>query len=266
VGTVQRVEAVERFAALAGGPEPAIPLDEAALVLAAATRGTGEVEAGLAALDALAAEVPAPTLDGLRALLFRDLGFAGNAEDYHDPANSWLDEVIERRVGIPITLAVLMLEVGRRVGIPLAGVSMPGHFLVRDKVDPGVYIDPFARGQVLDRGGCAARFHAVHGPGAVFDDAFVEPVGKRAILVRMLANLESVAGIRSDRELLLRAVSLRAAMPGAVLADHQRHATALAAGGRFREAAEVLDRYAAAGGSGSVAAAAAAERFRARLN
>lgn len=264
MGTVQRVEAVERFAALAGGPEPAIPLDEAALVLAAATRGTGEVEAGLAALDALAAEVPAPTLDGLRALLFRDLGFAGNAEDYHDPANSWLDEVIERRVGIPITLAVLMLEVGRRVGIPLAGVSMPGHFLVRDKVDPGVYIDPFARGQVLDRGGCAARFHAVHGPGAVFDDAFLEPVGKRAILVRMLANLESVAGIRSDRELLLRAVSLRAAMPGAVLADHQRHATALAAGGRFREAAEVLDRYAAAGGSGSVAAA--AERFRARLN
>ena len=266
MGTVQRVEAVERFAALAGGPELAIPLDEAALVLAAATRGTGEVEAGLAALDALAAEVPAPTLDGLRALLFRDLGFAGNAEDYHDPANSWLDEVIERRVGIPITLAVLMLEVGRRVGIPLAGVSMPGHFLVRDKVDPGVYIDPFARGQVLDRGGCAARFHAVHGPGAVFDDAFLEPVGKRAILVRMLANLESVAGIRSDRELLLRAVSLRAAMPGAVLADHQRHATALAAGGRFREAAEVLDRYAAAGGSGSVAAAAAAERFRARLN
>jgi len=208
------VDIVSRFAAVMAGAEAAIALDEAALLLAVATRGDGSVEAGLERLDALADEVPAPTLDGLRALLFRDLGFGGNGDDYYDPANSWLDDVVERRTGIPITLAVLMLEVGRRVGVPLAGVSMPGHFLVRDKVDPDVFVDPFARGRVLDRAGCVARFHAVQGPGAVFDDAFLEPVGKRAIVVRMLANLDNVARMRDDLLLLQRVFALQATLPG----------------------------------------------------
>ena len=208
------VDAAARFVEVVSGNEKSIPLDEAALLLAVATRGDGSVEEGLSALDALAADVPAPTLDGLRALLFRDLGFGGNGDDYYDPANSWLDEVVRRRVGIPITLAVLMLEVGRRVGVPLAGVSMPGHFLVRDKVDPDVFVDPFARGRVLDRDGCEARFHAVQGPGSVFDETFLEPVGKRAILFRMLANLENVARIQGDLALLQRVFALQTAFPG----------------------------------------------------
>jgi regulator of sirC expression with transglutaminase-like and TPR domain len=206
---------VARFATLVAGEETAIRLDEAALLLASATKpDSADVAAALAALDAMAADVPAPTLDGLRALLFRDLGFGGNGDDYYDPANSWLDEVIDRRVGLPITLAVLMMEIGRRVGVPLAGVSMPGHFLVRDKVDPDVFVDPFARGRVLDRAGCEARFHAVQGPGSVFDESFLEPVGKRAILVRMLANLETVARMRGDLHLLQRVFALQATLPG----------------------------------------------------
>jgi regulator of sirC expression with transglutaminase-like and TPR domain len=208
------MDPMARFVALVTGDERAIPLDEAALQLAVLTRGSGSVDEGLAALDALADEVPAPTLDGVRALLFRDLGFGGNGDDYYEAANSWLDDVVRRRVGIPITLAVLMLEVGRRVGVPLAGVSMPGHFLVRDKVDPDVFVDPFARGRLLDRDGCEARFHAVQGPGATFDDAFLAPVGKRAILARMLANLENVARIHGDLSLLQRTFALQAAFPG----------------------------------------------------
>ena len=210
------MDAISRFAEVMAGPEASIPLDEAALLLAVATRGDGSVDDGLAQLDGLAQEVPAPTLDGLRALLFRDLGFGGNGDDYYDPANSWLDDVVERRTGIPITLAVLMLEVGRRVGVPLAGVSMPGHFLVRDKVDPDVFVDPFARGRLLDRDGCVARFERVQGPGAVFDDAFLQPVGKRAIVVRMLANLENVARMRGDLSLLQRVFALQATLPGTV--------------------------------------------------
>jgi regulator of sirC expression with transglutaminase-like and TPR domain len=197
------------------GPEAAVPLDEAALLIALGTKADGvDVDAALAELDAIAAQAPEPTLDGLRALLFRDLGFGGNGEDYYDPANSWLDEVIARRVGLPITLAVLMMEVGRRMGVPMWGVSMPGHFLVRDKVDPDVFVDPFARGRVLDREGCVARFHSVQGPGSVFDDSFLEPVGKRAILVRMLANLETVARIRSDFHLLQRVFAMQSTLPG----------------------------------------------------
>jgi regulator of sirC expression with transglutaminase-like and TPR domain len=261
------MDAVERFAALVHGTEAAIPLDETALLLAAATKPEGaDVGAGLAALDDIAEQIVAPTLDGLRSVLFRDLGYGGNPDDYYDPANSWLDDVIARKVGIPITLAVLMLEVGRRVGVPLSGVSMPGHFLVRDKVDPDVFVDPFARGRIIDRDGCAARFHAVQGPGSVFDDGFLEPVGKRAILVRMLANLETVAQMRSERVLLQQVLALRVAVPDAGLVEHRKYAASLAAGGQFVQAAEVLERYADLDLDGSVAARAQADQLRARLN
>ncbi|MEA3019222.1 MAG: hypothetical protein QOI47_746 [Actinomycetota bacterium] len=260
-------EGVETFAALLRGPEAAIPLDEAALLIAVVARGSGELAEGLTDLDVLAAEVPEPTLDGLRALLFRDLGFVGNAERYYEPANSYLDEVITRRTGIPITLAVLMLEVGRRIGVPLAGVSMPGHFLVRDKVDPEVFVDPYGRGMLLDRAGCAARFHAVQGPGSAFDDSFLEPVGKRSILVRMLANLETVAAMEGDRDLLRRTLSLRAALPDAGLVEHRKLAVALAVSGQVLEAARVLETYAERDDAeGAVAARAAADQLRARLN
>jgi regulator of sirC expression with transglutaminase-like and TPR domain len=258
---------VDRFAELVREPEAAIALDEAALLIAAVTKPGGiDVDASLAALDEVADQVPAPTLDGLRALLFRDLGFGGNGDDYYDPANSWLDDVLARRVGIPITLAVVMMEVGRRIGVPLWGVSMPGHFLVRDKVDPDVFVDPFARGRMLDRDGCVARFHAVQGPGSVFDDSFLEPVGRTAILGRMLANLETVASMRTDGDLLRNVLSLRVLLPDAGLIDHRKYAASLGAAGRLVEAAEVLERYADADREGAVAARAQADQLRARLN
>lgn len=204
------MDATTRFAQLVVVPEELLPLDEAALLIAAHARPGLDVDAGLARLDAIAGDVGEPTLDGLRRLLFRDLGFHGNDVDYYDPANSFLDLVLERRRGIPITLAVVMLEVGRRIGVPLSGVSMPGHFLVRDKVDPEVFVDPFARGAVLDRRGAEARFHAVQGPGAVFDAGFLEPVGRLAIVGRMLANLDRVARQRGDLAMLRWVRTLRA--------------------------------------------------------
>jgi regulator of sirC expression with transglutaminase-like and TPR domain len=236
------------------------------LLLAAGVKGDVDLDATMAELDAIASDVPAPTLDGLRTQLFRDLGFVGNGEDYYDAANSYLDDVIRRRVGLPITLAVLMMEVGRRIGVPLSGVSMPGHFLVRDKVDPDVFVDPFARGRILDRAGCVARFHSIHGPGSVFDDSFLEPVGKRAIIARMLANLETVATLRSDGEQLQRVLSLRTALPDAGLTEHRRLAASLASSGRWVEAAELLEAFADRSPEEARPAIAAAERLRARLN
>lgn len=254
-----------RFAQLMAGPDAALPLDELALLIAAHVRPEIDVAAELARLDQLAAGVAAPTLDGVRRYLFTELGFAGTRGDYYDPDNSCLDQVLRRRVGIPITLSLLMLEVGRRLGVPLAGVSMPGHFLVRDKVDPGVFVDPFARGAVLDVRGCEARFHQVHGPDAVFDPAFLDPVPRGAIVARMLANLANVAATRADRRMLEWVARLQALLPGAS-AEHQRRlAAVLASSYRFDEAAEVLERLAAEPGDHADDAA-AARRLRARLN
>ena len=248
-----------RFLELVGGPEAEAGLDELAFLIAAHAHPGFEVADGLGTLDELAAQASEPTLDGLRRLLFRDLGFSGNEVDYYDPRNSFLDDVLERRTGIPISLAVVMLEVGRRMGVPLWGVSMPGHFLVRDKVDPEVFVDPFARGLVLDRRGCRIRFEGVHGRGAAFDDAYLEPVGKLAIVDRMLANLEGIAARRSDADMLGWVVRLRNGLPSAT-DGARRRAAVLVAAGRFAEAAEVLEAI------GDDAAVLEARGLRARLN
>jgi len=217
-----------RFAEAVAEREAAIPLDRVAFLIAAHAHPSLDVDDGLVRLDALADQASEPTLDGLRRLLFRDLGFAGNEEDYYDARNSYLDDVLDRRVGIPISLAVVMLEVGRRLGVPLAGVSMPGHFLVRDKVDPEVFVDPFARGLVLDRRGCQLRFHGVHGVEASFDPAFLEPVGKLAIIDRMLANLDGLAVRAGDLGMLAWVLRLRVALPGSDESFQRRLAAAQA--------------------------------------
>lgn len=262
------MDASVRFAQVVGGDEDYLPLDEAALLIAAHATPGLDVAAQLARLDELADQVREPTLDGLRSLLFRDLGFTGNQVDYYDPRNSYLDAVLDRRTGIPITLSVVVMEVGRRVGVPLSGVSMPGHFLLRDKVDPDVFVDPFARGAILDREGCRARFLLVQGPGAAFDHTFLEPVGRRAIVDRMLANLELVADHLGDRRMLGWVLGLRSVLPGVGPDVTQRFAAVLAAGGRLDEAAEVLDQLAGSSPDQVLADAVAAEarRLRARLN
>jgi regulator of sirC expression with transglutaminase-like and TPR domain len=256
----------DRFAAVMAGPEASVPLDEAALLVAAAVRPELDVAAARARLDEVAAAVEAPTLEAVRTCLFVELQFAGDHADYYDSRNSCLDQVLERRLGIPITLSVLMLEVGRRVGVPLAGVSMPGHFLVRDQLDPDVFVDPFAGGAVLDARGCEARFRELHGPEAAFHAQFLRPVGARAIVARMLANLDAVATTRGDRRLLERVVRLRTLVPGAPAPMHRRLAEVLASSYRFDEAADVLEEVAGARTGGTEADAQAARRLRARLN
>src|SRR4029079_15079067 len=130
------------------------PLDEGALLIAAV--GTGaDVDAGLARLDELAADarVAPPSGVGLAQHLFVDRGFAGNTLDYADPRNSFLPDVIDRRLGIPISLSVLMIEVGRRIGVALHGVGMPGHFLVGVDAPAGGFVDPFHAGATLNADG-----------------------------------------------------------------------------------------------------------------
>jgi regulator of sirC expression with transglutaminase-like and TPR domain len=137
----------------------------------------------------------------LNEFLFDDLGYVGNTEDYYDPRNSYLNEVIERRTGIPITLAILYMEVGRRVGLPLAGVSFPGHFLVRLKLRRGVVVlDPFSGGVPVSEEELRERLKRVI-PQSASDDLpvsalpleqFLEPATNRQILARLLRNLKGI--------------------------------------------------------------------------
>lgn len=220
--------AFERFVAAVHARPEALPLDEAALCIAAHDQPELDIDGYLARLDDLAGEIRTPTLDGLVSHLFASGLFTGNAEDYYDPRNSFLNEVLDRRVGIPITLAVVGMEVGRRIGVPLSGVGMPGHFLMRDKVDTSVFIDPFNRGHELDEAGCRAVHRAMAGPAATWDPAFLDPIPREAIVARVLANLRAVYQGRSDLRSLRWVLRLRCALPGATDEDRRDLARAMA--------------------------------------
>ena len=241
------MEETDRFAALVARDEPKIPLDEAALLVAAHAYPGLAVDEWMARIDDLAEHVPPDDADALAHDLFVDRGFAGNTHDYTDPRNSFLNDVIERRLGIPITLSVLMMEVGRRRGVGLVGVGMPGHFLVRlaaAGADPAPFFDPFDGGRRLDVGGCRGRFEGVHGAEARFSTSHLEPVGPRVILTRMLANLERTFAAREPAAAVWT-IRLRLRVPG--LAPTERRALAMRLGslGAFAEAAAELDRLVA---------------------
>jgi regulator of sirC expression with transglutaminase-like and TPR domain len=194
-----RSPARERFAALI--ERPAIPLAEAALAVAAEEYPRLDPARYLAELDALAAAATArlaprrTVADGLRALravLFTEAGFRGNEEHYYDPRNSFLNEVIDRRLGIPITLSIVYMEVAARIGLPVQGVAFPGHFLVKAAAgDREVFIDPFHGGEVLSADDCVERLRA-RAPRGEFDPRHLEAVGTRQILARLLHNLKKI--------------------------------------------------------------------------
>lgn len=231
-----------RFTELVERPEDELPLDEAALLIAAHAQPELDIGAELARLDELARGVSERTLEGWRRHLFVDLGFSGNVKRYYDPSNSFLNQVVRRRKGLPITLSVLGMEVGRRIGLRLEGVGMPGHFLLRE--GPDSFVDPFDGGRLLDRAACVERFHAVNGAGATFRPAYLDPVGPRAILARILNNLKSVYAARGEIAALSWVFDLRMALPGASPLEGREWARVLGATGRFVEAAVELEALA----------------------
>jgi regulator of sirC expression with transglutaminase-like and TPR domain len=184
------MDAVERFAACVTEPAGAIRLDVGAFCIARCAHPGLDVDAACARLDELAQSCSEPTFDGVRALLFDAMGFAGNRDDYGDPDNSFLDSVLERRLGIPITLSVLTMEVARRLSLAVPGIGMPGHFLVQDSARNDTWCDPFHDGALYDLRDVELLFRRLHGPTAQFSRAFLAPVDGRAILARMLTNLE----------------------------------------------------------------------------
>jgi regulator of sirC expression with transglutaminase-like and TPR domain len=202
----------------------------------------------------------------LATALFGPGGFRGDRDVYHDPRNSLLGEVLRRRVGIPLTLCLVAIEVGRRIGVGLVPVGMPGHVLARDALDPDRFVDAFDGGRLLDRAGCRELFVNLHGVGTTFDPRFVEPTPNHVLLVRMLNNLRAACTRAGDRAGLVRVLDLLCATPVAGVTERRQLAGVLAADGRFDEAAAVHDRLVEEDPARSEEHRREARRLRAALN
>jgi regulator of sirC expression with transglutaminase-like and TPR domain len=161
--------------------------------------------------DRLREAVEVDPMKGLRAinaLLYDELGMSGNQQDYYDPRNSYLNEVLDRKLGIPISLGVVQMDVAQRAGLPLQGVSFPGHFLVSLPVDDGLLVlDPFSRGRSIDVQELKSRAKPHVGDQDIHDEQLselLEPASKRAILSRMLRNLKALYVEKEDWARALR--------------------------------------------------------------
>jgi regulator of sirC expression with transglutaminase-like and TPR domain len=201
----------ERWKEIAAGPEAEIDLVEAALLIAAHEYPGLDVPAYQSRMDRIALTLrdrlrrdigPTEAILALNRYLFDELGFQGNALDYYDPRNSFLNEVLDRKLGIPITLALVYVEVGRRIGLALHGVSFPGHFLVKCPARNGMLVlDPYARGASLSLDDLQQRLRALRGgatPPADIARHMLAAAGKKDILARMLRNLKGIYLQRRD--------------------------------------------------------------------
>lgn len=194
----------QRLRDIVSGREEDINLAEAALLIATHACPGLDIAPYLARLDeygaVLSSRIPddatvSERIAALNEYLFHELGFAPNTEDYYDPRNSFLHDVLERRVGIPITLSVVYMEVGRRIGLPLQGVSFPGHFLVKCPLGEGmVVLDPYAGGLSLGLADLQRRLRKAQGGevSRAIVSGLLVAAGKKDILLRMLRNLKSI--------------------------------------------------------------------------
>jgi len=179
-----------------------ICLERAALYIAMEEYPELDVDAYMNGLDTMAADVveqlpnelyPLKVLRTINSYLFEDLGFTGNRAEYYDPRNSFLNDVIDRRTGIPITLSLVYLAIAERVGFPMIGVNMPGHFLIRPAVDEmEVFVDPFHQGEILFSQDCEELLVKVFDRKVELRPEYVESVGNRQFLGRMLTNLKVI--------------------------------------------------------------------------
>jgi len=234
------VDAVEQFVALLAGRGPGPELDVGALAIAAGADPDVDAGTWLRELDRLALGVD--SLETLIHRLFVEESFAGNTSNYYDPRNSLLPEVLQRKLGIPISLSIVCLEVGRRAGLSLEGVSMPGHFLVRPMATDH-YLDAFDGGALLDLRRCEALFRTANqaGPDVAFGRHLLTTAPRRAIFVRILENLRTVyrgLGRPADLEWVLR---MRLALPGVGAQELLELGQTLGRQGHFLDGAKFLE-------------------------
>lgn len=196
-------------------PDEQIDLAASALYIAQEEYPDLDPTQYLNALDTIAAQVqkrlpaqryPLRIIQSINEHLYQGLGFTGNLTDYYDPRNSFLNDVIDRRMGIPITLSLVYLEVARRIDFPMVGVGMPGHFLIRpDVAQMEVFVDAFNRGEVLFVGDCQARLNEIYRQPVTLPQ-FLGTVSRRQFLARILTNLKIIYLDQQKLEKALAAV------------------------------------------------------------
>ncbi len=240
-----------RFARLVAQPDPAIDLAGGALCIAASNGRDVDIDLALAELDSLAERARMRidlgdglehVLDAVDDVLFEQSGFRGpTATEYHDPRNSLLDCVLERRVGLPLSVAIVELEVAWRLGVPLHGVGLPGHFLVGGP--DGRVMDPADGGRRLTPDDCQALLRSVVDGPILFHASMLRPVSRREMLARLLRNLRAAHLAARDWLAAYRIVDLLATLEP-TLADHSRdRGLLLGRLGRYSEALANLGHY-----------------------
>jgi len=199
-------DAVREFAGYVARPAEEIRLDEAALLLARTEYPALDLAAQLARLDALAARAgcdpaqsPYANIASLNRLLFEVENFSGNEAEYDDPRNSYLNDVLDRKIGIPITLSLVYQEVARRCGLPVVGVGFPGHFLSKYLTTSGeILLDPYHRGAIVSLQECEEKLKAQFGEEAEFRPSYLAATTTKQTLTRMLNNLKGSFFRRKD--------------------------------------------------------------------
>ena len=242
------------FAALVSGDDDHISLAEAALTIARIEYPDLPFGPSVAMLDEFASRVQArlprlpdtrQTIPAINFVLFDEAGFHGNREDYYDPRNSFLNDVLDRRTGIPITLALVYMEVGRRIGFPLFGVGMPGHFLLKHYDPDGneLLIDAFDSGRILGAEDCQQRLDHIYSGQLPLQPEFLVPVTRRQMLTRMLNNLRGIYLSSRNLKRALAVVDLLLSIYPRSPEDVRQRAGLRYNTGQLRGAAEDLETY-----------------------
>jgi regulator of sirC expression with transglutaminase-like and TPR domain len=245
------VDTARALAEIVRASEPEIDLTRGALCIARIEHPRLAAGPVRAELDALAARSGAAglgdalrTLHRLREFLFAEEGFRGNADDYYDPRNSCLNDVLERRLGIPITLALVMMEVGARVGLRIQGIGLPGHFVVGAELEAeSVLLDPFNGGAVLTRDGAHRVVARAVGRPVKLTEEIFRPCSRRQILTRMLANLKAVYVSRSEWAKALEAIECLLAVDAEAPTHRRDRGSVLIKLGQFHRGVADWERY-----------------------
>jgi regulator of sirC expression with transglutaminase-like and TPR domain len=234
-------------------PEASFDLARTALLVAAESDPRIDVDGEMRQLEAWAAELASrfdpewnnlQKLARLRSFVFEELGFRGDRFDYYSPSNSLLHEVLRRRRGIPITLAIVMLEVGWRAGIPLEGVGFPAHFLVRLTGEPSdLVLDPYRRGMSVHEEDCRRILQEATGGKVDFDPHLLASVGKREMIARLLHNLKGAYLRANDDENALAAVERLLVLSPDDAAESRDRGLLLFRLRRYRPALDALQSY-----------------------
>jgi len=243
-------EARRRFASLVAESDEKINLAHAALLIAEEEEPRGAVVRNLALLGEMGDEArrrvdanPHAVVETLNRFVFGELGFAGDEQNYYDARNSLLTHVLERRVGLPITLSIIYIEIARRAGLYAEGVGLPGHFIVRVRGGAEeTLVDPFY-GKIIDEDECQERLDGVYGGQVVLTEEHLQAMSARAILVRVLRNLQGVYLNSNSHRQALAVVERILLLAPASPEDRRARGLLLAGANRLHEAVRELQFY-----------------------